>query len=170
MSDTSRTCTSRARSRASIQTCQQVVRQAHRLGALQMGVAGNERVDVLASLFEQRVDEASQAGELPHQRLAQVQQHIGRDLVIPAAGRVHARAGVPRDLRDPPLDRRVDVLVGRRRRELIGRELLVHLGQRLMTDSPSSPGRIPQLTSMLTWATEPAMSWPTSAGRSPGTR
>ena len=67
---------------------QQMMRQINRLGALQMGVAGDEHVGILPSQSDQRglqpVDGEAQRNNF----LAQPQPHVQRDLIVARAARV----------------------------------------------------------------------------------
>ena len=97
---------------------EEVVREQHRLGALQVRVAGE--VDVVgrgrrtsSSTACRRVDVRGDVGALA----AQEQAQRGRDLVVAAPAGVQLRARGPGELGDPPLDGGVDVFVGRRELE-----------------------------------------------------
>ena len=67
---------------------------------------------------------------------AEEQTQVERDLIVATAPGVQLCAGGPRDLGDPPLDRGVDVFVGRRERELPRRELLFDARERGRDDLP----------------------------------
>ncbi len=123
---------------------QQVVGQAHRLRALQVGVAGHEGVHVLAGAVHQRAHQVGQGlllrlGTAPHP-----QERVGDHLVVAAAARVQAATGVACDLGEATLDRRVDVLITGLEHEGAGFELGLHLpeagvdgvGIGLRNDSP----------------------------------
>jgi hypothetical protein len=90
---------------------EQVVRQVHGLRALEMRVARHR--PVLVALGE-RDEHALQTLELL-ERLQRVRasehRHVGRDLVVARARGVQLAADRPDDLRQPALDRHVDVLV-----------------------------------------------------------
>ena len=91
---------------------QQVVAQQHRLGLLQMGVAGQVGVAGLVGPSDQHVLEGNHPlGDRRHRVLAEQAERRGH-LVVAAPARVEAGAGVAGQLGDPPLDRGVDVLVG----------------------------------------------------------
>ena len=102
---------------------EQVVRQAHGLRPLAVGVAGQDRVEVGLGLGEQRLAERPQPLGLPHRRGPQVQERVGDDLVVAAARRVQAPAGVADQLGEAALDGRVDVLVAGREGERAVAEL-----------------------------------------------
>ena len=97
---------------------EEVVREQHRLRALQVRVAGE--VDVVGRVGARR---ASTSCKPVHVRgdvgaLAPDEQpQRGGDLVVAAAAGVELRARGARELGDPALDRGVDVLVGRRELE-----------------------------------------------------
>jgi hypothetical protein len=104
---------------------QEVVGQAHRLGALAVRVPGQERVDVDLRLAQQRLGEPAQQPALGRRPLAQVQQDVGDHLVVAAAGGVQAPAGVADELGQSPLDRCVDVLVGLAEGEVAAAQLVL---------------------------------------------
>ena len=88
-----------------------MVREQHRLGTLQVGVARHDHVEVVFGLLDQRV---AQHHIGRHQVLAALlgeQARVGGHLVVAAAPRVQARAGVPDVLDERPFHRHVDVLV-----------------------------------------------------------
>ena len=91
--------------------CQEVVCQEHRLGLLQVGVAGQVRLG--GTIGPRRQGSLEGRDHLRH--LAQLAEgpepEVGRHLVVPAPSRVQAGAGVAGQLGDPPLHRGVDVLV-----------------------------------------------------------
>ena len=101
---------------------EQVVRESNGLRALQVRVAGNERVDVRAGLDDERppqpidgVDEALGRGD-------RVQPQIGRDLIVATAPGVEPAAGVADLVDEPRLDVHVDVLERLVPGQLAGRE------------------------------------------------
>ena len=94
---------------------EQMVREQHRLRALQVRVAGE--VDVVAGLVGAATSTSwsvVDAARRPAPRVAG-QPQVGGDLVVAAPAGVELRAGGAGELGDAALDRRVDVLVGRRR-------------------------------------------------------
>ena len=91
---------------------QQVVRETHRLSALQMGVAGKPGLDVRRRRFDQRRGEREHAAGEIAQRLAHVEPQRDRGLVVAAARGVDAQRGIADALAQPALDPGVDVLVG----------------------------------------------------------
>ena len=102
-----------------------MVGEPHRLGPLPVGVPRQEGVDVALGLAQQRLGEGAQEASLGRRALAQVQQHVGDDLVVAAAGGVQAPARVAHQLCEPPLDRRVDVLVPLAEGEVPARQLVL---------------------------------------------
>ena len=90
---------------------QQVVREVHRLGALEVGVARHPPVQVALGQLHER----------PHQALEQLprleavgpdhHRHVRGHLVVARAGGVELPAHRPDDLGEAPLDSHVDVLV-----------------------------------------------------------
>ena len=92
---------------------EQVMREVHRLGALQVRVAGHRPVEVTVARAA-RGRSASRCSGL--ERLQRVRagehRHVGRDLVVARARRVQLAADRADDLGQPALDGHVDVLVG----------------------------------------------------------
>ena len=91
---------------------QQVVADGDRLGTLEMRVTGHRPRGVSESLGGDRIDQlAKRVRRLPR-GIAAVEPQVERDLVVARAPGVQrgTRRG---DLGQTPLDRRVDVLVGR---------------------------------------------------------
>ncbi len=88
-----------------------MVAEVHRLGALQVRVAGHRPVDVLLRALEQRAISAVIARLRLRRALARVHRQIGHHLVVARARRVQPPADRPDDLGQTPLDRHVDVLV-----------------------------------------------------------
>ena len=89
---------------------QQLVRQRHGLGALKVGVAGHDRVDLGVRPLEQRdrqgLDRAVQIVE----QLDGEEAKVERDLIVAAARGVQLSAGGPQAIGERPFDRRVHVL------------------------------------------------------------
>ena len=116
---------------------EQVVREQHRLRALQVGVARAGDVGrvarraAAAPLAARGCAPTCVAPFAPH-----VQPQVERDLVVAAAAGVQLGAGRARDLGDPPFDRGVDVFVGRRERERARRQLLFDAIERGVDDRP----------------------------------
>jgi hypothetical protein len=106
-----------------------VVREPDRLGALQMGVAGQDRVDVLARTLGQDAPQLRQAMTRGMRRVPQVQRQIGRDLVVAAATGVQAARNRPDALAQPRLHVHVDVLEARIELERSGLDLAQQLLQ-----------------------------------------
>ena len=115
---------------------EQVVREQHRLRPLQVRVAGQRDLGRLPRALQQH---ALQLLDAQRDRAAfapQVEPHVERDLVVAAATGVQLRTDRARDLGDAALDRGVDVLVGRRERERLARELLLDAVERGDDDAP----------------------------------
>jgi len=93
------------------------------LSPLQVRVGRHHRLDLVGRPAEQHALQGGQRGVLPLDHPAQVQPHVGDDLVVAAAGRVQLGAGVSRELGQPALDGHVHVLVGVGRRERAGLDL-----------------------------------------------
>ena len=94
---------------------QEVVGQQHGLGPLQVRVAGEVGVAGRLGPGEQRpLEREHRRGHLG-QRPLRVEPQVGGDLVVAAAAGVELAAGRAGQLGDAPLDRGVDVLVGRAR-------------------------------------------------------
>ena len=139
---------------------EQVVRKQDRLRALQVRVArerdlgrllGPLQRAVVCSSWMRRIELAALAAE--------VQAQVERDLVVAAAAGVQLGARVARDLGDAPLDRGVDVFVGRRERERAGRQLLLDAVERVHDRGPLVGRRAGRrAASMFTCAREPARS------------
>ena len=140
---------------------QQVVGQAHGLRALQVGVAGQQRVEVRPRPERQQRLGQRPAAPRPARRRgrADVEQRVGGDLVVAAAGGVQAPAGVADQLGEAALHRRVDVLVAGERRRSCSRRAPPPPapGPRRSRRRPRA-GMIPQAPSMRAWAREPATS------------
>ena len=70
------------------------MREADRLGDLQMGEAGHDGVGVLFGQIEQRTLQRLDQPEQLIDRVAQIQPHIGRHLVVARTSGVQALAGI----------------------------------------------------------------------------
>ena len=90
---------------------QQVVGQQHRLCPLEVGVAGQVGLASLVGSVSERFlkvgDQADDLTQFPHHPEPQVGGH----LVVAAPAGVEAGSSLPGQFGDPPLYRRVDVLV-----------------------------------------------------------
>ena len=110
---------------------QQVVGEQHRLGPLEVGVAGQVRV---AGRFGPRQQDVlqgdGQPGDLDELALAP-QPQIGGDLVVAAAGGVQLGAGGAGELGHPALDGGVDVLVALDEAERVPGHLRLDLVERV---------------------------------------
>ncbi len=72
-----------------------MVREPHRLRALQVRVAGQHRVEVLARALEQHAAQLREPALRRVRRVAQVEREVGRDLVVAAAPGVQRPATGP---------------------------------------------------------------------------
>ena len=91
---------------------QQVMRERHRLRALQMRVAGHDRRDVPPRDPNQRGaqlrDQRNHAGQL----VAQVKPHVERDLIVARSPGVQLAPRLANQRNQPPLDREMDIFIG----------------------------------------------------------
>ena len=92
---------------------QQVMGQSHRLGALKVCVAGQERVEMPFGLVHDDARQISDRPPLGVDGITQIQQDVGGHLIVTAATGVQPPPGIPDQLGEAPLDGGVDVLVGR---------------------------------------------------------
>ena len=103
---------------------EQVVTERDRLGALQVGVAGQPGAAVLATPARRiRRRQADQQLARDLRAIGDEHREVGRDLVVARAPGVDLAADPADDLGQAALDRHVDVLVGRLERELARLEL-----------------------------------------------
>ena len=109
---------------------EQMMREQHRLRALEVRVAGEVHVGGFLGPPHEHLLQLVDAPHLRETFAAQVQPHVERDLIVAAAAGVQLRAGRARDLGDAALDRGVDVFVGRRERERSRRQLLFDARER----------------------------------------
>ena len=136
-----------------------VVGEAHGLRALQMGVAGQQRVEVLAGAQHERLLEPEQAALRGAGRVAQVEREVRRDLVVAAAAGVEAPGHRPDQVAQARLDVHVHVLEARVEGELAPLDLPADaLRARRRRASASSAERIPAAPSIEAWAIEPRRS------------
>ena len=90
---------------------EQVVGEKHRLGVLEVRVAGHHDVEVLLGSVEQDAAQRHVAGDQVVAEVLGEQADVGGDLVVAGAARVEARAGGADVAREGALDGHVDVLV-----------------------------------------------------------
>jgi hypothetical protein len=102
---------------------QQVVSQQHRLGPLQVGVAGQVRIAGGPGPVEQHLLQLADPPGDPGQLALGPESQGGDDLVVAAAPGVELGPGVAGQGRDPALDGGVDVLVGGFEGEATGGQL-----------------------------------------------
>ena len=81
----------------------------HRLGALQVRVAGQDDVRVLIAALDERPLQIEQQAVDVRQRVADVQLEVGRHLVVAAAGGMQFAADVARPRDQRRLDVHMDV-------------------------------------------------------------
>jgi hypothetical protein len=103
-----------------------MVREQHRLRALEVRVAGYERRRVSARDAAERALQGGQRGVDRVALGAEPEAQVRRDLIVPAPARVELAAERPDHLRQAALDRHVDVLVGALEAEGAGVELVLH--------------------------------------------
>ena len=89
-----------------------VVREADGLGPLQMGVAGEHRLDVLSRPLEQDTPQLEQPALGRERDVAQKQREVGRDLVVPGPAGVELAGDGTQVGAQPGLDVHVDVFEG----------------------------------------------------------
>ena len=116
---------------------EEVVPERHRLPALEVGVAGHQRVRL--GLREREGDERERVDLLVRlrARVGDVQSQRRRDLVVAGATRVDLLTERPEE----PLDRRMDVLVGLEDRGRVERDLgeaPLHLGELVRVQEPGA--------------------------------
>ncbi len=118
----------RSTSRESAQRVgEQVVGQQHRLGPLEVGVAGQVGLAGGLGQLEQHLLEDEHPTGDPDDLALGEEPQIGGHLVVAAATGVQLRAGRAGQLGDPALDHGVDVLVGRQEVEPLVEQLLLDL-------------------------------------------
>ena len=101
---------------------EQVMREPHRLRALEVRVTGHQRLDVIARLREQRAAKLVDAIDQTLRGRARVEPQVGRDLIVAAACGVEAATGIADLVDEPRLDVHVHVLERVVPRELSRRE------------------------------------------------
>ena len=110
----------------------QVVRVRHRLRDLQVRETRHDGVGVLVGEFDQReLRRLDQTGDLVDRR-AQIQPHIGRDLVVARARGVQPLAGIADQRGEPPFDVGVHVFEVGRPFEFAGTDFIADLGEALL--------------------------------------
>ena len=90
---------------------EQMVRQRRDLRALQVRVRRHDRLHVLGGAHEHHLLQTVERRVLAFEHAAQVEPHVGDDLVVAAATGVELGAGFTRDLGEPSLHSHVHVFV-----------------------------------------------------------
>src|SRR5262249_31735626 len=108
---------------------EQMVAEDDGLGALQMRVAGQRRLDRFGGARHERLLDAAQAHAYARHDLAQVQALVQGGLVVAGAPRVQLAADLADQLLKAPLDVGVDVLELEAEREGPGRQLVADRGE-----------------------------------------
>jgi len=109
-----------------------VVAQVHRLGTLQVCIAGHRPVEVPLGQGDQRAGDALGLLAGADRMGTHEHGHIGRHLVVARARRVQLSPNPAGQLRDAALDCHVNVLVALRVWELAVGELVLHLVERVV--------------------------------------
>ena len=128
-----------------------MVGQQHRLGPLEMCVAGEIDVAGLLGTEDQHLLQGDDLGGHRQQLPLGVQPQIGGDLVVATAAGVQFGADIAGDLGHPALDRGVDVLVAGLEPELPRIELCPHLVEgaeqrgHLVLTQQASPSKAPDV-------------------------
>ena len=91
---------------------QQVMRERHRLRALQMRVAGHDRRDVPPRDPNQRGAQLRNQRNHAGQLVAQVKPHVECDLIVARSPGVQLAPRLANQRNQPPLDREMDIFVG----------------------------------------------------------
>jgi hypothetical protein len=111
-------------SKEGLGVCHQVVADSHGLGPLKMRVPGHRPVRVLRGAGDEDCDHLREGRGDIHSRVPTVEAEVERYLVVARAAGVEAAAHLRTKLRQPALDRGVDVLVRRPEVELVVHELV----------------------------------------------
>ena len=123
---------------------EQVVREEDRLRALEVRVAGEERVAMAAGERGERALHSGQGGVDGVALGAQPEAQVERHLIVPAPAGVELPADGADELGEPPLDRHVDVLVGGQEAEAAGVELAAHAREPALEARALAPGEEPR--------------------------
>src|SRR5690349_16585199 len=99
-----------------------MMREEHRLGPLQMGVARHDHVEMPPCLPDERALEIAQRMVQPGQGGSKIQTKVRRHLVVAAPARVQFSSDRPEELSQPPLDSHMNVFILRPKRKSGGVE------------------------------------------------
>ncbi len=89
-----------------------MMRERHRLRALQMRIAGHDRRDVAPRKPNQRRAQLSNQVDHTGNFVAEIEPHVESDLIVARAPGVQLAPGLANQRDQPALDREVDVFVG----------------------------------------------------------
>ena len=96
----------------------QMMCQQHRLGALQMGVAGHREVGVRGRRLGQGIGQTEHAAHKSEESPLRPEPQVGRDLIVAGATGMEFAGDRADHLAQPPLDASVDVLIDDGEREI----------------------------------------------------
>ena len=108
---------------------QQVVRKKDRLGVLEVCVSGHDHIQVSSRLFQERMLEPPQPSEQGPEHIPQVHADVQRHLVVPAPAGVQLAPDRADQLREPPLDRHMNIFVLRDERKAACFDFSPHVSQ-----------------------------------------
>ena len=91
--------------------CQKVMSQQHRLGPLKVGISGQDDVDGLTSLLQERPLKPLEAKGDPLKVVAEIQPEVQRHLIVSTASGVQFSADGTDEFRDSTFHGHVNVLV-----------------------------------------------------------
>ena len=123
---------------------QQVMAEGHRLGHLQMGEAGHDRVGLARRQFRQPAQQPLDFVQNGVDVVAQVQADVGGHLIVARAAGVQSLAGVADPLGQPRLDVHVDIFQRHRPVEFAALDLGANLLQPGARWPRNRPGTIPR--------------------------
>ena len=85
------------------------MRQQNRLGALQMGVARQDRINMASGKFHQNISQLEQVLDDDINRIPQIQAHIQCHLIVAASGGMQLAGNFTHDLCQPGFDMGVNI-------------------------------------------------------------